>query len=129
MPRPNCSTLSAGASSLSQWPWLYKRNHRILFSRRDQGPQGSALVQRVARCVLQLLDQVQLQFGTLFRFAAAVFLDQVVASDVHGLDQRVFVRPDALPEEAIGHGFAGELRDPLQERERLTPGRRPLRLL
>jgi hypothetical protein len=25
----------------------------------------------------------------------------VVASDVHGLDQRVFVRPDALPEEAI----------------------------
>jgi hypothetical protein len=77
----------------------------------------------------KLLDQVQFQFGTLLRFAAAVFLDEVVTSHVHGLDQRVFVRPDALPEEAVGHGLAGELRDPLQERERLTPRRRPLRLL
>jgi len=38
---------------------IYKSDHRVLVSRRDQNLQDSALGQRVTRRVFQLLDQVE----------------------------------------------------------------------
>ncbi|MOA24761.1 hypothetical protein D3C78_1454530 [compost metagenome] len=88
-----------------------------------------ALRQRVARRVLELFDQVQFKFGTLLGFAPAVLLNEVVVGHIHCLDQDILIRPDALPEESVGHGLARKFCDSFQECERLAPRRRPLRLL
>ena len=45
-----------------------------------------------------------------------------IDSHIHRLDERVLVRPHALPEELVRHRSAGKLGDALEQLERLPPG-------
>ena len=76
--RPSHPLVGSGCRS----GFINKRNDGHFVPGCDQSPKGAALLQRVTRCALQLLDQIQIKFGSLLCFAAATFLDQMVAGHI-----------------------------------------------
>ena len=67
----------------------------------------------LGRTRFQVLQDGQFVRRTLFRFAATVLGDQVIARHIHCLDERVLVRPHALPKELVRHRSPGKLGDAL----------------